>query len=69
MDTGIGRQSASRVKEVTQPLPKGNGVLAVTEIASQNKKELLQKMKIIQVHACTLIQTKRLQLPAMKVNF
>ena len=50
VDTGLGRQSAARIKQVS-PLAKGHGVLAVTEMASENKKELGKKMKIIQVHA------------------
>ena len=45
VDTGLGRQSAARIKQVS-PLAKGHGVLAVTEMASENKKELGKKMKI-----------------------
>ena len=49
VDTGLGGKSSSKIREDVAPLPKGNGVQAVTQIAATNKKELEKKMKIIQV--------------------
>ena len=49
IDTGLGGKSSSKIKEDIAPLPKGNGVQAVTQIAATNKKDLEKKMKIIQV--------------------
>lgn len=48
VDTGLGGQSGIKIKEVA-PLVKGHGVLAVAQMASENKKELKKKMKVIQV--------------------
>jgi hypothetical protein len=49
VDTGLGGKSSSKIKEDIAPLPRGNGVQAVTHIAVTNRKELEKKMKIIQV--------------------